>query len=91
MVPTRKPQARKKQIRKLQAKEMVPTRKPQARKEQIRKLQEKEMMPTRKNTSKPNTSRKLQKGTSQSKKQPDSDQLGGVVDVGPRIAHRQGS
>ena len=42
-------------------------------------------------TSKPNTIRKLQKRTSQSKKQPDSDQLGGVVDVGPRIAHRQGS
>jgi hypothetical protein len=33
MVPTRKPQARKKQIRKLQAKEMVPTRKPQANKQ----------------------------------------------------------
>ena len=31
------------------------------------------------------------KKTSQSKKQPDSDQLGGVVDVGPGMAHRQGS
>ena len=62
------------------------------------------MMPTRKNTSKQinkqeskiarqesNQQTSMPKRTSQSKKQPDSDQLGGVVDVGPRIAHRQGS
>ena len=69
---------------------MMPTRKNTSK--QINKQESKiARQESNQQTSKPNTIRKPQKRTSQSKKQPDSDQLGGVVDVGPGMAHRQGS
>ena len=99
MVPTRKQQANN-QISK-QSKEdskQAKTSKQdsqqdrkQNRKQASQRNSKQDNKQRKKNLKKTEWDHEIAKRTNWSKKQPDSDQLGGVVDVGPGTAHRQGS